>query len=97
MMMMMMMIVTLMMIVVGSSDDDESSDDDDDDDTIPRYGLITFLLFCNCLITCIAISMGIANEIPVDPFTFIELMPITSPSRFTNGPPLLPSFIEASV
>lgn len=34
--------------------------------------------------------MGIAKEIPA--VTFIALIPMASPSRFTNGPPEFPNY-----
>lgn len=39
--------------------------------------------------------MGMAKLIPG--VTFIELMPMASPSKLINGPPELPNVIEASV
>ena len=39
--------------------------------------------------------MGIANEMPG--VTFIEFIPIASPSRLIKGPPLLPNVMAASV
>ena len=43
--------------------------------------------------------MGIANPIPSisSSTNFKELMPITSPFIFTNGPPLFPGLIAASI
>ena len=44
-----------------------------------------------------AVSIGMAKPIPSPPCAFIVFMPITSPSRFTSGPPELPTLIAASV
>ena len=44
--------------------------------------------------------LGIAKPIPWKPpvrVAMAVLMPITSPSRLTSGPPELPGLIEASV
>ena len=44
--------------------------------------------------------IGIAKPMPSscpELLAIAELMPITSPRRLTNGPPLLPGLIEASV
>ena len=40
---------------------------------------------------------GIAKPMPEPPATIAVLMPITSPCRFTSGPPELPGLIAASV
>lgn len=47
--------------------------------------------------TCHAMSMGMAKPIPSEYSSFIELMPTTSPSRFTSGPPEFPALMAASV
>ena len=47
--------------------------------------------------------IGIANPIPIEPCLLLlpvyinVFIPITSPFTLTNGPPLLPGFIAASV
>ena len=56
--------------------------------------------FSNCPPTHLARSMGIAKPTPSYPPELVEmavLMPITSPSRLTSGPPLLPGLMAASV
>jgi hypothetical protein len=43
----------------------------------------------------LATSTGMAKEMPAA--AFIELMPMTSPSKLTSGPPLLPNCVHEKV
>ncbi len=45
----------------------------------------------------LTILMGMAKPMPAPAALIAELMPITSPRMFTNGPPELPGLIDASV
>ncbi len=41
--------------------------------------------------------MGMAKPMPSEYSSFMLLIPTTSPSRFTRGPPELPALMAASV
>ena len=42
-------------------------------------------------------SMGIAKPMPSASVLMAKLMPTTSPSTFSSGPPLLPGLMGASI
>src|SRR5439155_616576 len=49
------------------------------------------------LVTRLTMLAGIANPMPWPVATIAVLIPMTSPRRFTSGPPELPGLIDASV
>ena len=66
----------------------------------PSHPRTTFPPLMRSSMTRPAMLMGMANPIPWYPpdwETIAVLMPTTSPSRFTSGPPLLPGLMAASV
>mmetsp|Transcript_34234 Transcript_34234/g.86241 ORF Transcript_34234/g.86241 Transcript_34234/m.86241 type:complete len:266 (+) Transcript_34234:427-1224(+) len=64
---------------------------------MPRYGRTTRPLSESCSTICLAVSMGMAKLTPSAASAFMAVIPMTSPSRLTSGPPLLPWLIGASV
>ena len=68
--------------------------------TNPRYPRVTLPRSCNCFATRLTRLMGMAKATPLalpDCEAMAVLTPITSPSRFTSGPPLEPGLMAASV
>ena len=51
----------------------------------------------SCAVTRLTMLAGIAKPMPWPVATMAVLIPITSPRRFTSGPPELPGLIDASV
>ena len=69
-------------------------------DFTPRYARWTLPRVTSCPPTHLARLTGMAKPTPSLPPLLLwmaVLMPTTSPSRFTSGPPLLPGLIAASV
>ena len=68
---------------------------------IPRNACWTLPLFLSCSAIFLALSIGTANPIPIEPFppavAIWELIPITLPWLSMRGPPELPGLIAASV
>src|SRR3954454_13767781 len=63
----------------------------------PRYALVMVLPFCNCSTIGLAVSTAIAKPMFCASCDPAELMPTTSPSSVSSGPPELPGLIAASV
>ena len=51
----------------------------------------------SCVITSLAMLIGIAKPIPWPVATIAVFTPMTRPSRFSSGPPELPGLMDASV
>ena len=63
----------------------------------PISGLTTLPRVIRLSIIGRAVSELVAKPIPRAGFSIAVFIPITSPSRFSRGPPLLPSLMAASV
>ena len=59
--------------------------------------MTTSPLVLSWLMIPLARFTGMANPIPCPPATIAVFIPITSPSMFRRGPPLLPGLMDASV
>ncbi len=67
---------------------------------MPSQPRVTLPVLMSCSIICFAMFMGMAKPTPMKPPVRVAIavfMPITSPSRFTNGPPEFPGLMAASV